>query len=127
MVGRLIGGCCGQEIFILDVSPITGRSTDTHHHADTLGPIVGEGRTNGIFETPIDEHRHRIGIVEHVGQFIGDPMPIDRHIRPTTMGAGLGDFEPLALVSGNDGNGVAGGQTAISQGVDQPVDSGVEF
>ena len=74
-------------------------------------------------ETIPDDQHLRVGIVEHVGQLVGHPVPVDGHEGGAQMGVGHQQLEELPPVAHHGHDGVARFETGTAQAVAEPGDA----
>ena len=126
LIGRFVGRCAGDHVFVRDESSVAhhGRArttTNTDHglHAGTA--LVAQGDRGRVSETLVDEHGLGVGIGEHVRQLVGHPVPVHRHVGPTTMSTGHRQLEEFAVISDDHRHGVAGRQPGVAQPVHETI------
>ena len=72
------------------------------------------------------DQRAGVRVLEYVGDFLRDPVPVDRHVAETAVRGGGHAFEVFAPVLREDCNGVLRPESGTAEGGDQPVDPQVE-
>ena len=108
---------------------VVGRRDVAHHDAQRHLRSVGrrEGVAHDVPPAGVDHHRCRPGIVEHVADLVGDPVPVEWHEQPPRLHAGEGDLDQLDLVAEHRDDAVALDEPARAQPVDETPDPFVQL
>ena len=126
LVGRFLGRSCGHELVEVLEAPRRG-GTDHERQLDVRALVLLERLRGDIEELVARDQRLRPGIVDDVGEFAGDEVPVDRHERDAARGTRERDLEPLVAVACDHRDRVARSDSRGAEAVDQLVDAAVEF
>ena len=111
-----------QRALVARQAPVVLRPRD-QREPDRGGPIVGQ-RGLGDVREELVHHQHLAGgVVEHIRQLVGGPVPVHGHVRRPQVRRGPERLEGLTAVADHQGEGVARCQAGAGEHVHEPDDA----